>query len=220
MGSRRDLKDAGVTGVPFRAILILSEPDDLHGLFDRAGSFAGIDLGVMVRDRRHRPEEVARLAANISRSDIRPNVTPIINAPAPDLELPSGWWIHLPASRISAWTTDGRPFGASVHSMEECTTAVESGAGYVVAGPIWPTGSKPGHPGIGISAFAGICRATDIPVFGLGGIDRVERVREVLEAGAYGIACRSCGTEGNSERLNEMLAPLAGSAAQQEGIPR
>lgn len=201
--------------VPFRAILILSDPDDLPDLIERAGNVGG-KIGVMIRDAEHRPAEVARLVRSIDPEAISPGVVPIVNAPPVDLAIPPGWWVHLPAAMTPRGADLPGPFGSSVHSIAELDGAERAGAAYVVAGPIWPTHSKPGHPGIGIELFSRLCDRSTRPVFGLGGITDADRVAQVLAAGAFGFACRSCGTDAMPNRLNEMLARLDDRASGPE----
>ena len=157
----------------------------------------------MIRDADHRPTEVARLVRSIDPAAIPPGVVPIVNAPPDDLEIPPGWWVHLPAAGIEGGNGG---FGSSVHSLSELDVAVRAGAAYIIAGPIWPTDSKPGHPGIGLDLFSRLCDRSSRPVFGLGGIGDADRVAQVLAAGGFGFACRSCGTDVMKGRLNEMLA--------------
>jgi thiamine-phosphate diphosphorylase len=76
--------------------------------------------------------------------------------------------------------------GRSVHSRDEAAQAVAEGANFLVVGNIYPTASHPGYPGAGpqlISQTASLGR----PVIAIGGIN-VDRVIEVKDAGAYGVA--------------------------------
>lgn len=75
--------------------------------------------------------------------------------------------------------------GASTHSAAEVAAA--SGAGFVTFGPVYDTPSKRayGLP-VGIERLrqAGGC---SVPVFALGGVT-LDRVQELREAGAFGVA--------------------------------
>jgi thiamine-phosphate pyrophosphorylase len=82
--------------------------------------------------------------------------------------------------------------GASVRDASEAAAAAGEGADYVFLGTIFPTPSHPGHAGMGLEGLAAVTGAvgrlgTPIPVVAIGGIDAV-RAREVLGAGAHGIA--------------------------------
>ena len=81
--------------------------------------------------------------------------------------------------------------GVSTHDFDEIETARTRGADYVLFSPIFPTSSKPGHPGVGVEQLALACRmAGTLPVYALGGI-APERVKSCLDAGAHGIAVLS-----------------------------
>lgn len=81
--------------------------------------------------------------------------------------------------------------GRSVHAGDVLTDADRALLNYVVFGPVYPTGSKPGHPGTGVEALADFCRQHGgLPVYALGGITP-ERVSACLAAGAFGVAVLS-----------------------------
>lgn len=74
--------------------------------------------------------------------------------------------------------------GLSSHSAAEAEAAAAGPADYFCVGPCWPTPTKPGRsaPGLDLVRFAAAL-ATDKPWFAIGGVD-VQRLPEVLEAGA------------------------------------
>ncbi len=78
--------------------------------------------------------------------------------------------------------------GASAHNVAEAKRAEDEGADFVILGPVYETPSKMryGKP-VGLKTIIAAREEVSIPVFAIGGIGH-ERVREVLEAGAYGIA--------------------------------
>jgi thiamine-phosphate pyrophosphorylase len=80
--------------------------------------------------------------------------------------------------------------GFSAHEQEEVTGPQAAQVDYFFFSPIFPTESKPGHPGTGIETLSRICAATEVPVFALGGITPA-RVDSCLEAGAHGVAVLS-----------------------------
>ncbi len=81
--------------------------------------------------------------------------------------------------------------GFSVHGPEEAQKAIAQGADYLIYSPIFPTGSKPGHPGAGIEALKTLCQQfPNTPIYALGGITP-NRVPACIEAGAPGIAVLS-----------------------------
>ena len=75
--------------------------------------------------------------------------------------------------------------GRSTHSPAQFdAAAIEAGVDYLCAGPAWTTPTKPGRPaaGLGLLAHAAV-HPTDRPWFAIGGID-LDRLPEVLAAGA------------------------------------
>lgn len=85
----------------------------------------------------------------------------------------------------------GVPIGFSAHDVSEGEGAARAGADYLFFSPVFPTASKPRHPGTGVEALASFCAALpQVPVFALGGVTP-ERARACLDAGAYGVAVLS-----------------------------
>jgi len=80
--------------------------------------------------------------------------------------------------------------GASVHSVREAKEAEALGVSYMIAGHIFPTGSKKGIPPRGLSFLKEVSAAAAVPVFAIGGITR-DKVKDVLRAGAAGICVMS-----------------------------
>ncbi len=77
--------------------------------------------------------------------------------------------------------------GISTHSVDEIARAEASGADYVQLAPIFPPLSKAaGRPALGLATLRRACRSA-LPVLAQGGI-RPENARDVIEAGAAGIA--------------------------------
>jgi thiamine-phosphate pyrophosphorylase len=99
--------------------------------------------------------------------------------------------LHLPASAAPPAPPKPALYGRAVHDGGEARRALAEGVSYAVVGPVFPTGSKPGHPGAGLASLVrlgGI--VAPIPVFAIGGLTP-ERVAPVLAAGAHGVAVRT-----------------------------
>jgi thiamine-phosphate pyrophosphorylase len=108
----------------------------------------------------------------------------------PVLARAMGVGLHMPAAAAPAFPRLAFT-GRSVHDEDEARRARAEDVSYVVAGPIFPTTSKPGHPGSGlplITRLRPVLGAT--PIFAIGGLTPI-RVEAVLKAGAHGIAVRS-----------------------------
>jgi thiamine-phosphate pyrophosphorylase len=82
----------------------------------------------------------------------------------------------------------GLMVGRSATTPEEANQAEEDGAGYIGAGPVWATPSKPdAGPPIGLDGLRAISEAVRIPVIAIGGIDPTN-ASECIDAGAFGVA--------------------------------
>jgi thiamine-phosphate pyrophosphorylase len=87
--------------------------------------------------------------------------------------------------------------------VEEARTGEARGAGYVGAGPVWATPSKPeADPAIGLEGLAEICRAVSVPVVAIGGID-ASNASDCIRAGAAGVAVIRAATD--AERLRAAI---------------
>ncbi len=79
----------------------------------------------------------------------------------------------------------GKIIGRSTHSLDQARAALEEGFDYIGFGPLFPTPTKPGRPGIGLQDIATMEREIGyrIPAFCIGGIKRAN-LADVLAAGA------------------------------------
>jgi thiamine-phosphate pyrophosphorylase len=99
--------------------------------------------------------------------------------------------VHLPTSGLSAGQVRSLApnlcVGVSTHDVSEVESAAQSGADFVVFGPVFDTPSKRAYgPPKGLQALAQACRCS-IPVIALGGIDN-SNAESCIRMGAYGIA--------------------------------
>jgi thiamine-phosphate pyrophosphorylase len=77
--------------------------------------------------------------------------------------------------------------GRSAATVEEAR-AVEEGATYIGAGPVWPTPSKEdADPPTGLEGLREICVAVSVPVVAIGGVN-VGNAPDCIRAGAAGVA--------------------------------
>ncbi|RYD50042.1 MAG: thiamine phosphate synthase [Verrucomicrobiaceae bacterium] len=78
--------------------------------------------------------------------------------------------------------------GRSTHSPDQARAALEQGFDYIGFGPLFPTPTKLGRPGIGIENVAAVQAevGSQIPVFCIGGIKR-DNLPQVLSAGAKNV---------------------------------
>ena len=91
----------------------------------------------------------------------------------------------LPVPVARAILGSGPLIGRSSHSPAQAdAVAAEPGVDYFCAGPVWTTPTKPGRPATGLGLLAHVARQRpDRPWFAIGGIS-LDRLEEVLAAGA------------------------------------
>ena len=93
----------------------------------------------------------------------------------------------LPLQKLRDYVGDACIVGRSVHSVEAAVRAEQEGADYLQVGAVYETTSHPGRAPGGIELLRAVAEAVRVPVIAVGGITP-ERVAEVIEAGADGIA--------------------------------
>ena len=98
----------------------------------------------------------------------------------------------LPCAVAREVLQPGQLIGASVHDVKELELALEGGADYVFASPVFPV-RKQGRmstPPLGPVGLRDLVARSSVPVFALGGI-QAEKVTAIQDAGAAGIAVLS-----------------------------
>jgi 8-oxo-dGTP diphosphatase len=97
--------------------------------------------------------------------------------------------VHLTARDLAAARERPRVrwVGASCHAAAELDAADAIGCDFAVLGPVRPTASHPGAPGLGFDGLARALAATPIPVYALGGLDASD-LGAAEAAGAHGVA--------------------------------
>lgn len=79
------------------------------------------------------------------------------------------------------------PLAASCHDIDDLLRAEALGCDFVVLGPVLPTASHPGAPGIGWDAFAALRERVSLPIHAIGGLG-VDDIGMARAHGAQGIA--------------------------------
>lgn len=110
---------------------------------------------------------------------------------------PSAWWaladgVHLRSSDAARLSTRpalaaGAQLGVSTHNLEELAQARALNADFAVLGPVLPTPSHPGVPGMGWASFAALNAQAGLPVYALGG-QSAETLALVRSVGGHGFA--------------------------------
>ena len=81
----------------------------------------------------------------------------------------------------------GLLLGLSASTRREAAVAEFRGAGYIGAGPVWATPSKPdAAAAIGLDGLREICQSVSVPVVAIGGVDACERGRLSARRGGRG----------------------------------
>lgn len=93
-----------------------------------------------------------------------------------------------PLAAARAMVGPGKIIGRSTHSLDQARAALAEGFDYIGFGPLFPTPTKLGRPGIGLENIASMQRevGSKIPAFCIGGIV-AETLPDVLAAGAQRI---------------------------------
>lgn len=113
----------------------------------------------------------------------------------------------LPVQAVRKITGDKFLIGVSTHGIKEALEAEKGGADFITLGPIYNTPSKLRYSNpIGIDVLKQVVSKISIPALAIGGI-KTDRVKEVLDAGADGIALISgiLGEKNIKEKSEEFL---------------
>lgn len=77
--------------------------------------------------------------------------------------------------------------GISTHAPQQALKAVEGGADYIGAGPVFETPTKQGRSAVGLDYIKWVGQNVEIPAFAIGGID-LNNCQEVLDMGVKRLA--------------------------------
>ena len=154
---------------------------------------AGVDF-IQIREKDLSARELVSLARS-AREMKRGHETKILVNDRLDVALAADLdGIHLGQSSVPAQQIrDKLPkpdflFGVSTHSLEEVGAARKHGANFITFGPVFFTPSKAsyGDP-VGLESLKKVCQFARIPVFALGGVDKKNYLKCLIN-GASGIA--------------------------------
>jgi thiamine-monophosphate kinase len=142
------------------------------------GAVRGGATAVLLRDRDLPRGERARLARRLKSITKRYNAALLVHSDARLARDADADGVHLdgtagPREVAAARRAAGRSrlVGVSCHSAGEVRRAERAGADYAFLGPVLPTRSHPGAPGIGFAALAEARRGAGIPVVAIGGME-------------------------------------------------
>ena len=189
-----------------------------------AAAVAGGVDAVQIREHDLSGPDLRALAERL-RAVIAGRATLLVNSDL-TLAVELGLGLHLPEAGIA--TAEARRrlgdlalLGRSVHSPAAATAS--AGVDYLIAGNVYETASKPGHPPLGLPGLSRIATATWSPVLAIGGIT-ARRVPEVIAAGAHGVAvvgaiAGSADPERAAAALRAAIAETVGDEEMEETQP-
>ncbi len=137
-------------------------------------------------------DELLKLSSQIYNITSKANVKLFINNNIDILKKINADGIHCKEKGISVSFArslfPNHLIGVSCHSLKSARKAEDDGADFIVFGPIYSTPSKIeyGEPQ-GVNKLLEITSTVRLPVFAIGGITPA-RIKECLNAGAYGVA--------------------------------
>ncbi|MCB0713977.1 MAG: thiamine phosphate synthase [Ignavibacteriae bacterium] len=186
--------------LPFRVIAILQDSQPAEEILQLCEDVPTVGVGVMLRDADHSPNVVQNLAKSLLANTLPQNLTLITNG----CSVEEIGWRHLTSAELRRKEKPVSPFGASAHNYAEAQLAEQFGASYITCSPVFPTPSKPKLGSIGLIELGQYNNLVGIPLFALGGITTVDRVKECLDAGCWGVAGISFAR--NSTLFREILS--------------
>jgi thiamine-phosphate pyrophosphorylase len=158
-----------------------------------AGALDGGIRAVQLREKDLPGKDLYRLAGRMRNLTARYGARLLINDRVDVAMAVGADGVHLggssmPASVARKLLGEEALIGCSTHSESELRVAADQGADFATFGPVYPTASKAAYgPPVGVTALAGACGKSAIPVFALGGV-KAENTGEAIGAGAFGIA--------------------------------
>jgi thiamine-phosphate pyrophosphorylase len=173
-------------------------------------------------DIRHRLREARRAAGCCTPGD----TTFIVNDDLPIVLATGAAGVHLgqsdfPVEEARRILGPDLIIGATASTPDQARRARDLGADYIGFGPVYATASKANpEPVKGVRGLARACEAVEIPVIAIAGIT-AERVRAVMEAGAWGVAVMTAVTAAEDPvaaarafrmAIDDMLRPARASA--------
>jgi thiamine-phosphate pyrophosphorylase len=199
-------------GLPPRLMLVTdrrrTRGRDLVSLVARA-----VEGGVGIVQLREKdlPDDELRALLDRIRDSVPPDLPLVVNhssrvARTMKVGLHLGADVIFPRNRTDGRRGDYACFGRSVHDAGEARAALGDRPSYLVLGTIYPSASKPGHPGSGTALVEEITRlVAPVPVYAIGGIG-VAAIPALVRAGAHGVAvCSAILSAGDPGRVAEAM---------------
>lgn len=148
---------------------------------------------VQLRAKGHPPEEIEVLARRLLPLCRDAGVPFIVNDHPAVAAAVDADGVHLgqddgPLAPVRELLGTGKIIGRSTHAPDQARAALAEGFDYIGFGPLFPTPTKLGRPGIGLADLAAVQVevGSRIPVFAIGGIRR-DNLADVVAAGARNV---------------------------------
>jgi thiamine-phosphate pyrophosphorylase len=145
------------------------------------------------RDKHATMREAYRLGGELRRASADVDAVFIVNdrcdlALALDADGVHVGQTDMPVTEARALLGRDKIVGISTHTPEQVAAAVQDRPDYIAYGPVFSTSSKSDHEVVvGIHGLREIRPLASVPLFAIGGIS-AERVPEIVQAGADGVA--------------------------------
>lgn len=162
------------------------KPGDVESM-TRSLLEGGVDV-LQLRAKQHAPGEVEAFARRMLPLTRDAGVPFVINDHPQVAGMVGSDGVHVGQDDLSVAETR-RLVGAScfvgksTHSVAQAQAAMAEAPDYIGFGPLFATGTKPDYIPVGLSDIAQVERLSVVPVFCIGGVNRV-RLPQILAAGA------------------------------------
>ena len=146
---------------------------------------------VQLREKSFSAEGISRFAARIRDLARARGARVLLNGEAETARALGCDGVHWTAARLLAAQTRPRDIlcAASCHDKMDLARAAALGLDFAVLGPVKATPSHPAMRPLGWEAFAGLARASPLPIYALGGLTAGD-VDDAIDHGAHGVALR------------------------------
>ena len=171
-----------------RFVVILDRAGARYGIAEvaQAALRGGADI-IQVREKDLELEVVSDIVATVIAATGGPDHVAVNSYP--EIAVRFGTHLHLPESlRLDADDIElatGALVSRSIHGP-----LTRKDLDYAILGNVFETGSKPGKPGLGVTALRQVVDAAACPVLAIGGLEP-SNLGPVMASGAYGVAVRS-----------------------------
>ena len=198
-----------------RLYVLISSGSCRHSIKDTArAAIAGGADAIQLREKQVPDGALLAMAAELRELTDETNRMLIINDRADIAALVSADGVHLgqhdlPSAEARKLLAPGAIIGRSTHNRAELQAAINEGADYIAAGPVFDTKTKDAGPLAGLEYLAEARQATRRPLIAIGGIDG-SNAEAVAAAGADGVAVSAaiCGADDPQAAAAEIRAAI------------